>query len=46
MCIRDSYKSGLPYATHLNLTMVDTVVPDADTHFPEINLAELSLIHI
>lgn len=36
------YKSGLPYATHLNLTMVDTVVPDADTHFPEINLSEWS----
>lgn len=36
------YKSGLPYATHLNLTMVDTAVPDADTHFPEINLAEWS----
>ena len=42
MCIRDSYKSGLPYATHLNLTQVDTVIPDADTHFPEINLAEWS----
>lgn len=33
------YKAGLPYATHLNLTLVDTVVPDADTYFPEIDLS-------
>lgn len=34
------YKAALPYATHLNLTRVNTVVPDANTHFPELDMAK------
>ncbi len=34
------YEAGLPYATHLNLTLVDTEVPDADTYLPPIDLRE------
>jgi dihydrofolate reductase len=34
------YALALPFAQRLHLTRVDTVVPDADTYFPEFDLAQ------
>lgn len=37
------YARTLPYATRLYVTEVDTLVPDADAHFPEISADEWKL---
>lgn len=37
------YRQALPLASRLELTLIDTLRPEADTRFPEINLAALGV---
>ena len=35
------YRQALPLADRIELTLIDAVCPDADTHFPDIDIASL-----
>lgn len=40
------YREALPMASELNLTLIDSTCPDADTYFPEWDNGEWELIRV